>query len=133
MKRILSLITVAACCLLTGGCISSPSKSHVVRGVATGTSVGITQNPATGLYELGVKRCQVEFVTIPVFFTNGAFCIPDVVSRYEVNTHSAVFGNAGLTSTLSTGTNAVQTQVGGTTPPINAGVGTGSNLTPLSH
>lgn len=115
---------------LLAGCASNPSKSHVVRGVATGTSLGITQNPATGLYELGVKRAQVEMITIPVFYTNGAFVVPDVVSRYEVSAHSAIFGNTALTSTLSTGTNAVGTALGGTTPPINAGVGIGSNLAP---
>lgn len=119
--------------LAFAGCATNPSKSHVVRAVATGTKFGVTQNPTTGVYELGLQRVQAEIVTIPVFFTNGVFSIPDVVSRYEVSTHSAVFGNAALTSTMATGTNAVSTQVGGVTPPINAGVGTGSNLTPLSH
>lgn len=135
IKRSFNLLALVGCAALPllAGCAINPSKSHIVRGVATGTSVGLSQNPATGLYELGVKRAQVEFVTIPIFVTNGVWIVPDVVSRYEVSTHSAVFGNAALTSTLSTGTNAVQTQVGGTTPPINAGVGTGSNLTPLSH
>lgn len=131
MKKILlSILTLGA--LALAGC-NSPSKAHVVRGVTTGTTLGITQNPSSGMYELGIKRVQAEIVTIPVWFTNGVFYTPDVVSRYEVNTHSTVFGNASLTSTLSTGPSAVQTPVGGTTPPINSNVGTGSNLTPLSH
>lgn len=134
MNKIKSLLTVAVISVsILAGCATNPSKSHIVRGVGTGTSLGISQNPGTGLYELGFKRAQIEFVTIPVVFTNGVFVVPDVNSRYEVSTHSAVFGNAALTSTLATGTNAVNTAVGGTTPPINTGVGTGSNLTPLSH
>lgn len=132
--RVLKLALFAALLsVFTVGCMTSPSKSHVVRGVATGTSIGISQNPATGLYEFGVKRCQIEFVTIPIFFTNGLPCLPDVVSRYELTTHSAVFGNASLTSTLATGSNGVNTSVGGATPPINAGTGTNNMLTPLSH
>lgn len=115
------------------GCASNPDLSHIRRAVGTGTKVGITQNPGTGAYELGVSRVQIEYTSIPVVFsTNSAnqlqAVIPDVVSRYEVATHSAIFGNAGLTSTLATGTNAVNTAVGGSTPPINNGVGTGSNL-----
>lgn len=131
MKTIIALFALIA--LTITGCASNPSKAHIIRGVTTGTSLGINQNPATGLYELGIKRAQIEFVSIPVIFTNGAFYSPDVNSRYEVSTHSAVFGNAALTSTLSTGSNAVNTAVGGSTPPINNAVGTGSNLTPVSH
>lgn len=128
------LLVLAFLCLVMGvtGCASN-SKGHVIRTVGTGTKLGITQNPATGAYELGFSRVQIEAVVIPVFFTNGAYASPEVVSRYEVSSHSAVFGNVMLTSTLSTGTNAVATSVGGATPPINTGVGTGANLTPLSH
>lgn len=129
MKNIKYILGLALCvALFTVGCAShNPSLSHVVRGVVTGTSLGINQNPVTGAYELGIKRAQVEVLTIPVVFTNGEYHIPDLVSRYEVSTHSAVFGNAALTSTLATGS-GVDTAVGGGTPPINNGVGTGSNL-----
>jgi hypothetical protein len=121
---------------ITSGCgARKPSSGHILRGAATVTSLGISQNPATGLYELGIKRGQVEVVSIPVWLNtnNNTYAVPDVNSRYEVSTHSAVFGNAALTSTLSTGSNAVNTSVGGATQPINSNVGTGSNLTPLSH
>jgi hypothetical protein len=127
------LMAVSVLALGTAGCQTSPSKSHVIRAVATGTKAGITQNPTTGVYEFGLQRVQTEIITVPVFFTNGVWYAPDVVSRYEVNTHSAVFGNANLTSSLATGSNAVNTAVGGTTPPINSNTGTSNMLTPLSH
>lgn len=132
MKKLISLISLAALVFVTG-CAINPSKGHIMRVVATGTKFGLTQNPATQAYELSLQRVQMEALTVPVFWTNGVLTVPESVSRYEVSTHSAIFGNAAITSTLSTGSNAVSTMVGGTTPPINAGVGTGSNLTPLSH
>jgi hypothetical protein len=110
------------------GCASNPSKSHVVRIVGTGTKIGVAQNPATQCYELGILRAQVELTTIPVFYTNGVCYMPDVVSRYEVSTHNPIFGNLALTSTMATGTNGVTTQVGGATPPINTGFGTGAQI-----
>jgi hypothetical protein len=131
MRLILFCAFLVALC---GGCIPSPSKAHIVRVVSTGTKFGLTQNPNTGIYELGLQRVQVEMTTVPVFWTNGIFSAPDAVMRYEVNTHSSIFGNAALTSTLATGTNAVNSSVGGATPPINASTGTGNNLTPaLPH
>jgi hypothetical protein len=139
MKIISTLILAGAVALATvTGCTMNPSKSHIVRAVATGTKLGVTQNPTTGVYELGVQRVQTEIITVPVYaYTNkdGSvnLVVPESVSRYEVNTHSAVFGNAALTSTLATGTNGVATQVGGQTPPINVSTGTSNNLTPISH
>lgn len=134
----LSILSAVSAAVLATGCASNPSKSHVVRAVATGTKFGVTQNPTTGVYELGIQRVQTELVTIPVYSCTNAsgqivLVTPDTVSRYEVNTHSAVFGNAALTSSLATGSNAVTTAVGGATPPINTATGTNNNLIPTSH
>jgi hypothetical protein len=134
MKKYFSLaLAIIPALLLSTGCKTNPSKAHVVTARGTYTKLALAQNPATGMYELGLMRGQAELTTIPIVFTNDAegnlhAVVPDVVSRYEVSTHSAIFGNAALTSTLATGTNGVNTQVGGQTPPINTGVGTGSNL-----
>lgn len=136
LPRSTPLLALAAVALLMAvgtGCATAPSSGHVIRAVATGTKLGVTQNPVTGAYELGFERIQTELITTPVLFTNGGYVSPDVVSGYEVSSHSAVFGNVGLTSTMAVGTNAVATMLGGQHTPINAGVGTGSNLTPLSH
>lgn len=123
------LLTIAAVALaLSSGCAGSPSKSHVVKADAQGTKFGIGQNPATGMYELQLWRGSAEVVTIPVWFTNGVYYTADVVSRYELSGHSPVFGNVAVTSTLATGSNAVNTAVGGTTPPINANFGTGAKI-----
>ena len=129
-KNRAAILSICAAALLGlgAGCQSSPSKSHVIRVVGTGTDFGINQNPVTGFYELGLKRVQTEVTTVPVIWTNGAFYIPDVVERYEVNTHSSIFGNAALTSTMATGSNAVLTSLGGASQPINANTGVSNNL-----
>lgn len=121
MKKIIALLAIIA---LTG-CHAQPSKSHVVHVVATGTKFGITENPATQLYELGLTRFQAEVTTVPIMWATNRdgtiyVVIPDVVTRYEVQGKNTTFGGAGLTSTLATGTNAVGTAVGGTVAPINA-------------
>lgn len=126
--KVAALVALFLCLLLPTGCHLNPSTGHVIRVVATGTKLGLSQNPSTGVYELGIQRVQTEVTTVPVFLTNGEFKIPPTVLRYEVNTHSAIFGNAALTSTMATGSNAVATAVGGATPPINNGTGTGNNL-----
>ncbi len=115
MKNIIALLTLIALV----GCAHTPSKSHVVHVVATGTKFGITENPATQLYELGLVT------TVPIMWATNRdgtiyVVIPDVVTRYEVQGKNTTFGGAGLTSTLATGTNAVGTAVGGTVAPINA-------------
>lgn len=116
------------------GCVGrSPSSGHIVRIDAVGTKVGIGQNPATGVYELGIMRVQTELTTIPVFFTNGEYRVAPAVMSYEANAHSAVFGNAAVTSTIATGSNAVNSTLGGQHPPINANTGVSNNLTPISH
>lgn len=122
MKLILLAIAIIS---LTVGCVHAPAKSHVVHVVATGTKFGITENPATQLYELGLTRFQAEVTTVPIMWATNKdgsiyVVIPDVVTRYEVQGKNTTFGGAGLTSTLATGTNAVNTAVGGTVAPINA-------------
>lgn len=116
------------------GCSTRPSTNHVIRIDATGAKLGIAQNPVTGMYELAIQRVFTEITTIPVIYdTNKAeFRVTPTVSRYEANTHSAVFGNVAISSTLATGSNAVWTIAGGG-PLINAGTGTSNNLVPLSH
>lgn len=138
MKKIVaSLVLVASAALaasLLSGCAGLPhDTAHVYRLDATGNKLAVSQNPVTGLYEVGWQRVQSEYTQVPVIWTNGTFYIPTTLMRYEANAHSAVFGNAAVTATMATGTNAVETQLGGGYPPINSGTGTSNNLTPLSH
>ena len=132
-----ALITALCATVLlaaVSGCGTMPhDTAHVYRFDATGNKLAVSQNPVTGFYELGWQRVQTEYTQVPVIWTNGQFYIPETLMRYEVNTHSAVFGNAAMTSTLGTGSNAVNTRLGGGADPINAATGTGNNLTPISH
>lgn len=121
--------------LLLGGtgCSLNPSKSHVIHVGTVGTKAGISQNPITGVYELSLQRVQADLVSVPIMFTtnrNGdvVVIIPSLVQSWEVNAHNAIFGNVSSTETMATGDNAVQTTLGGQHQPINAGVGTGSNI-----
>lgn len=134
---IAGLALVAALGLFTGGCsLSNKDMGHIITARGVGTGLGATQNPATGMYELALKRIQEEITWIPVVFstnnTTGAVTavIPDTVTRYEVSTASAVWGDSAITSTTATGLNGVLSNVGGATPPINSGKQTNSVSNP---
>ncbi len=112
------------------GCGGLPKDvAHVYTISGDGTSMGITQNPATQLYELGLKRIHTHLTIVPIVFqTNAAgtitAVIPDTVVSDEINGRNSIFGGAGGTITVATGTNAVQTMLGGGHVPINEGSGT---------
>lgn len=143
MKKMLQIIGVAALLATVTtitGCATAINTKDVTKITVTETGVKIGQNVANQTYELVIGRSQVEYMKIPTGLngTNAtdasAAIVPDTVSSYEVNGHSAVFGNAAMTTTMSTGgTNAVNTPLGGDHPPINVTTGTGNNLTPISH
>lgn len=123
MKKLLYVI---GCSLLGVGCAHTPSAGHVVKLIGKGTKGGITENPVTGSYEIALQRVQMELITIPLAYaTNkdgGVYVvIPDVVDRVEALGKNSVFGNAGDTWTLATGSNSVNTLVGGQTTPVNGG------------
>lgn len=125
---------------LGAGCTTAINTKDVTKITVTQTGLKIGQNPATQVYEIMFGRSQVEYVKVPTGLngTNAtagdAAIVPAFASSYEMNGHSAVFGNAALTTTVATGgTNAVNTIIGGEHQPINASTGTGNNLTPTSH
>jgi hypothetical protein len=143
MKKLFTSIGVAVIALATvtlTGCATAINTKDVTKITVTQTGIKIGQNPATQVYELMVGRSQVEYVKVPTGLngTNAqpsdASVIPQFASSYEMNGHSAVFGNAAMTTTIATGgTNAVNTIIGGEHQPINSATGTGDNLTPVSH
>lgn len=115
--------------LLLVGCQNNKDIAHVWTASQDGTTVGVTENPTTQLYELGVKRVHSHVTMIPIIFeTNNVgnirAVIPDVVVSDEINARSGIFGGAGGTITVATGTNAVGTLLGGGHVPINEGTGT---------
>lgn len=115
--------------LFATGCKLPNDVAHVYTISADGTSLGVTQNPATQAYELGLKRVHTHVSIIPIMWqstSNGLMVavIPDTVVSDEINARSGIFGGAGGTITVATGTNAVATLLGGGHVPINEGTGT---------
>jgi deoxyribose-phosphate aldolase len=141
-NKIRSFLLLAAlvATTLVVGCATAINTKDVTKITVTETGLKIGQNVANQTYEIIMGRSQVEYMKIPTGLngTNAtagdAAIIPQTVSSYEANGHSAVFGNAAVTTTMSTGgTNAVNTTVGGEHPMINTTTGAANNLTPLSH
>jgi hypothetical protein len=143
MNKLLSTLCMAAfgaALLFTSGCATAINTKDVTKVTVTETGLKIGQNVATQTYELVLGRSQVEYIKLPTGLnaTNAtdasAAIVPQTVSSYEANGHSAVFGNAAVTTTMSSGgTNSVNTTLGGEHVPINVATGTNNNLTPLSH
>lgn len=122
------LFALAMPALLLGGCKLPGDVAHVYHISGDGTSLGVTQNPTTQAYELGLKRIHTTLTIIPIVYQTNALgnitaVIPDTVVSDEINARSGVFGGAGGTITIATGTNAVQTLLGGMHVPINEGTG----------
>jgi hypothetical protein len=124
MKIILSLIVLIAG--LAAGCAShSPSKGYIEDLTVTGLKLGVQQDPITYQAQLGVMRFWATWTSVPVFtWTNpvtgqiGGW-LPDVIKRYETTARSGIFGGAGITATLATGSNAMGSATAVTVPPIN--------------
>lgn len=127
MAPLIALLLLPA--LLCGCNFNRKDVAHVWTASQDGTTVGVTENPTTQLYELGVKRVHSHITMIPIIFETNAMgniraVIPDVVVSDEINARSGIFGGAGGTITVATGTNAVQTILGGQHQPINTATGT---------
>jgi hypothetical protein len=138
--KVLALAAIVAVGSFVAGCATAINTKDVTKITVTETGLKIGQNVANQTYELIIGRNQVEYMKIPTGLngTNAtdasAAIIPETVSSYEANGHSAVFGNAAMSTTMSTGgTNAVNTEVGGEHPLINTTTGAANNLTPVSH
>ena len=124
------------------GCATAINTKDVTKITVTETGLKIGQNVATQTYEFIAGRSQVEYMKVPTgldadgtnHVASDAAIVPQTVSSYEANGHSAVFGNAAVSTTFGTGgSNAVNTAVAGEHPLINTASGTNNNLTPLSH
>lgn len=129
LKNVLVLFLLLPAFLLAGGCAIPKDVAHVYHISGDGTSLGLTQNPTTQAYELGLKRVHTTLSIVPIVWqTNGTgnilAVVPDTVLSDEINGRSTIFGGAGGTITLAVGTNAVQTLLGGQHYPINQGSGT---------
>ncbi|HEV2691408.1 MAG TPA: hypothetical protein VG347_00780 [Verrucomicrobiae bacterium] len=144
MNKIRILLTIAALAVVavgcTTGCATAVNTKDVTKITVTETGLKLGQNVVNQTYEAFIGRSQVEYMKIPTGLngTNAtdasAAIVPETVSSYEANGHSTVFGNAAVSTTMSTGgTNSVNTQVGGEHPLINTTTGAANNLTPLSH
>ena len=132
MKKLIQFLPL---CFLTLGllalpaCANKPSHAHIVTGAAVGTKVGINQNVATGMYDLGVQRVFMGFTTIPIDWSTNkdgviSVTVPDSVTSYEVQGGNYVFGKIGLTITVATGEKGVNTILGGGHLPINENITT---------
>ncbi|HEV2692240.1 MAG TPA: hypothetical protein VG347_05035 [Verrucomicrobiae bacterium] len=140
LRSILLVAALAAVAAMPIACATAINTKDVTKVTVTETGVKIGQNVANQTYELVIGRSQVEYMKIPTGLngTNAtdasAAIVPQTVSSYEANGHSAVFGNAAVSTTMSTGgSNSVNTVVGGQHPLINDTTGAANNLTPVSH
>jgi len=125
MKLIIASVCLAG---LLAGCSTAINTKDVTRIVVTTTGIRIGQSQVDKTPELEIGRQQVEYLKVPTGLnaTNANATdvtkAPVVVSGYEVNAHSAVFGNVAMTSTFATDQGGA-TLLGGQHQPINAGTG----------
>jgi len=138
------LFPIVGALLLALGCATAINTKDVTKVTVTTTGIKIGQSAVDKTPQLVLGRDQVEYIKVP---TGANLCAtntasgqttvsdtPNVTSSYEVNAHSAVFGNAAMTSTFAVGgSNAVNTQVGGAHLPINDGTGTGNKNPTTSY
>jgi hypothetical protein len=127
--QVVSLILACLIPVFLVGCALPKDVAHVYHLSGDGTSLGITQNPATQAYELGLKRVHTTMTIVPVIWSTNnvgglVAIVPDSVISDEINGRSTIFGGAGGTITVAVGSNAVQSILGGGHQPINAGSGT---------
>lgn len=125
-----TLLMSLAFCILGIGCASTTNTKDVTKIVVTQTGVIIGQSSVDKTPQLTLGRNQVEYIKVPTGLnaTNAGAqdvsILPAVVSAYEANGNSLVFGRAAITSTLATHTNGVSTLLGGQHEPINISTGT---------
>lgn len=131
------LLVCSAALIAVGssGCSTAINTKDVTKVVVTTTGVRIGQSQVDKTPELTVGRNQVEYLKVPTGLnatnanSSDVTKTPAVVAGYEVNAHSAVFGNAAMTSTFATDQAGVVTALGGAHPPINAGTGLNNPVT----
>lgn len=132
------IITALLLCFAFTGCqATSNANRRVVHGAGSFTKIGVGENMATGLYELGILHGQTTFTIVPILFATNALTgntyvvVPDVADSYETTGANSVFGRGGITSTFATGTNAVGSLLGGNHYPVNdkTQISTGLNAT----
>jgi len=120
MKRILlALVSILA---LVTGCSTAVNTKDVTRITVTTTGLRIGVGTVDRTPELIAGRSQVDYIKVPI--PSDSNSVPQAVFGYELNTSSPIFGRGAMTATTSTGTNGVQTILGGQHPPINGGTGT---------
>lgn len=133
MKNYKSQITQLLLCsaLLLGlasGCAVMREEINTkdVTGLTvTTTGLRIGQSSIDKTPELSIGRHQVQYTKVPTGLnaTNATSSdvtkTPAVVTSYEANGHSVVFGNASVTSTFATDQAGVTTTIGGQHTPIN--------------
>lgn len=128
MKRILPLLLLTVFTLT--GCVASVNTKDVTRITVTTTGLRIGVGTVDRTPEFIAGRSQVDYIKVPTGLngTNAsasdAATVPQAVFGYELNTSSPLFGRGAMTATTSTGTNGVQTLLGGQHAPINGGTGT---------
>lgn len=120
--------------VVASGCASDPAKlqnkRRVIAGSGAVTSLGISENPMTGLYEAALKHGAMSFLVVPSEYnaTNGTWSTPDAVMSYEPQGRNGIFGVAGATTTIAVGSNAVNTLLGGAHYPINQNLVGSTNI-----
>jgi hypothetical protein len=117
--------------LLTGcGGLFPKDVAHAVNFTEDGTKIRVGQDPVSQMPQLIFGREQANITVIPIIFqTNAAngqisAVVPETVESYEFNGRNTTFGGIAGTITFATGSNAVQTVLGGGHAPINEGTGT---------
>ena len=132
MKKILSLCLCVSVLILAGCQATSNANRRVVHGAGSFTKLGVGENMATGLYELGIMHGQTTFTIVPILFTTNSagacVVVPDVADSYETTGANSIFGRGGITSTFATGTNAVGSLLGGEHLPVNSAAQTSAGL-----
>lgn len=125
-----ALAFILLCIGLVGCASNTEPKRKVIAGSGELTSLGLTENPITGVYELGAKRGQMSFIVVPAVYNtnNGVWSTPDMVMSVEAQARNGVFGSAGGTTTFAVGSNSVQTLLGGQHLPINATLVNSTNI-----
>lgn len=128
MKLFKSIIGAACVIGLCVGCSTAINTKDVTKIVVTTTGVRIGQSQVDKTPELDIGRNQVEYIKVPTGLNatnanaNDVTKAPVVVAGYEANAHSALFGNAAVTSTFATDQGGA-TVLGGQHQPINSGTG----------
>ena len=125
----LAVLTAGIISFTVGCANKEPSHGHIITGAVVGTKAGINQNIGTGMYDLGVQRVFTGFASIPIAWTtnkDGALSVvvPDSAVSYEVQGGNYIFGKIGLTVTVASGSNGVNTLLGGQHVPINQNITT---------